>query len=126
MGWMAISTFTLGYFGLKRATALVTALSSAVLPKAISRRFPEALVSAAKPQLQASQRLAARKQGANVDFTVGSKGGNLVKKRLENAAMLAPTLKSVKPYLTLIFNHKEQPNERECHDRRERRERSPK
>src|SRR5258707_15035111 len=115
MGWMAISTFTLGYFGLKRATALVTALSSAVLPKAISRRFPEALVSAAKPQLQASQRLGGRKKGANVDFTVGSKRGNLVKKRLENAAMVAPTLKNVKPYLKLIFNHKEHPNKPECH-----------
>jgi hypothetical protein len=34
----------------------------------------------------------------------------LVKKRLENAAMLAPTLQSVKRYLKLIFNHEDTKN----------------
>ena len=56
---MAISTFTFGYFWLKRATALVTALSSAALPKAINRKLAETSDPAAKPLLDASTRLAA-------------------------------------------------------------------
>jgi hypothetical protein len=57
---------------LKRATALVTALSCAALPKAINRKLAEVLDSAAKPALDASRRLAASKKG--VDFTIVSRG----------------------------------------------------
>src|ERR1700743_4030167 len=102
---MAISTFTLGYFWLKRASEFVTALSSAAFPKAISRRFAEPLASTAKTELNASRRPAAMRRGAKVDFTAVSKGRTWLKKRLENAAMLAPTWTGVKPYPTPNFQH---------------------
>src|SRR6201993_97255 len=102
---MAISTFTLGYFWLKRATALVTALSSAAFPKAISRRFAETLASTAKTELNASRRPAAMRRGAKVGFTVVSKGRTWLKKRLENAAMLAPTCTDVKHPERTKFHH---------------------
>jgi hypothetical protein len=57
---------------------LVTALSSAAFPKAISRRFADTLASRAEPELNASMRPAAMREGARVDFTVVPKGENLV------------------------------------------------
>src|ERR1700743_2400002 len=104
---MAISTFTLGYFWLKRASEFVTALSSAAFPKAISRRFAETLASTAKMELNASRKPAAMRRGARVDFTVVPKGRTWFKKRLENAAMLAPTWCAVKPYPKANFHHRD-------------------
>src|SRR5271165_6578300 len=66
---MVISTFTFGYFWLKRATALVTDLSSAALPKAINRKLAETSEPAAKPLLDASMRQAANRKIGNFDFT---------------------------------------------------------
>src|SRR5271165_5916501 len=66
---MAISTFTFGYFWLKRATASVTDLSSAALPKAINRKLAETSDPAAKPLLEASTRPAANRKNVNFDFT---------------------------------------------------------